>query len=287
MFNFNNQSKSYTPDTISRNIRQVREGVIEIRRYSDAQLRQFLWMWFLVITFFWMWNIIDPSQPLHHKMEWAWNSENKINEIVSLWKSTDNPLYTRDGQLLSEYKNELSLNTKQDILNSWCILSIPFCFFLLLIAPDWRPLRIDTNRRIAYFWQFGKFYITRYDERTNPLNAMKPYSYQSRLTNPEHAALILTLPHETDPNNIVRVDLGIFRPACDYQDQVLKDFLTDYMQSPNPDQEFAHYFKKEKRLWSDYINWFYHFSLFPTRGYNEKKTEAKIQQWLANNPEIY
>ncbi|OOF59463.1 hypothetical protein [Rodentibacter myodis] len=286
MFNFNHH-RSYTPDTISRNIKQVKSSVIEVYRYSDAKLRQFLWMWFLVITFFWIWNMIDPSQPLHHKMEWAWNSQNLQIELIELLRDPQKPEYTRGGTLLSEYTNNLSSNAKLDARKAWIILSVPFWFLLLIIFPNWRPLRIDTNRRIAYFWLFGKFYITRYDERANPLNALKPYSYQSRLTNPEHAALILTLPHETNPNNIVRVDLGIYRPACDYQDQVLKDFLADYMQSPNPDQEFAHYFKKEKRLWSDYINWFYHFSLFPTRGYNEKKTEAKIQQWLTNNPEIY
>ncbi|OOF66664.1 hypothetical protein, partial [Rodentibacter sp. Ppn85] len=258
-----------------------------IRRYSDAQLRQFLWMWFLVITFFWVWNAIDPEQPLHHKMEWAWNYEAKINHIVSLWTSSNNPLYTRDGQLLSEYKNELSSSIKQDIFNAWLLLSVPLWFLFLLIAPDWRPLRIDTKRRIAYFWQFGKFYITRYDERTNPLSAFKPDFHHSSLVKPEHAALILSIQHETDPDKTANVDLGIYRPACDFQDQVLREFLTDYMQSLNPDEEFAHYFKKEKRLWSDYINFFYHLSLFPTRGYNEKKTEAKIQQWLENNPEIY
>ncbi|OOF59469.1 hypothetical protein [Rodentibacter myodis] len=286
MFNFNHH-RSYTPDTISRNIKWVKNGVIEICRYSDAKLRQFLWMWFLVITFFWIWNVIDPNQPLHNKLEWAWNAKEKEIYIINFLIDSDNPQYMIDGQPINEYKSHLSENVKQYTKNAWVLLSVPLWILLLLISPNWRPLRIDTNRRIAYFWQFGKFYITRYDERTNPLNALKPYSYQSRLTNPEHAALILILPHETDPNNIVRVDLGIYRPACDYQDQVLKDFLADYMQSPNPDQEFAHYFKKEKRLWSDYINWFYHFSLFPTRGYNEKKTEAKIQQWLANNPEIY
>ncbi|MDC2826586.1 hypothetical protein PHA51_11220 [Rodentibacter pneumotropicus] len=287
MFRFNNQFRPYTPDTISRNIKRVREGVIEIRRYSDAKLRQFLWMWFLVITFFWIWNAIDPEQPLHHKMEWAWNSENNIKYFVELMRDPHRPDYTIDGEKIELYTQERILRAREGMIHAWVLLSVPLWFLLLLVTPDWRPLRIDTNRRIAYFWLFGKFYITRYDERTNPIQTFQPYSYQSRLTLPEHAALVLTIPHETDPDDKVRVDLGIYRPACDFQDQVLREFLTDYMQSPNPDEEFARYFKKEKRLWSDYINFFYHFSLFPTRGYNEKKTEAKIQQWLENNPEIY
>ena len=54
----------------------------------------------------------------------------------------------------------------------------------------------------------------------------------------------------------------------------------DYMCSDDGDKEYVHYFKKEKRIWLDYLGWFYRFSLFPARGYNEKKTEAKIQAWL-------
>ncbi len=166
------------------------------------------------------------------------------------------------------------------------LIFLPFFLILFIILPDWRPLRIDTNRRLVYFWLLGKFYITRYPDKGNPMACLKPYTHRSALTFPEHGALVLTIPHETDPKNKVRVDLGIFRPACDYQDQVLLEFLTDYLRSPNPDEEFSPYFKKEKTLWTDYLNWFYHLSIFPTRGYNEAKTEAKIQQWLQNNLEI-
>ncbi|OOF59464.1 hypothetical protein [Rodentibacter myodis] len=286
MFNFNHH-RSYTPDTISRNIKRVKNDVIEVCRYSDAKFKQFIWLW--IVAIFGVLGLEPEYRAnIHSEIEWAINPDKQLeiqyNELYLLYKK-DNELHK--FRSYEEYKKGmLEYHIESTYIGFFCIF-FPIFLLLLLISPNWRPLRIDTNRRIAYFWLFGKFYITRYDERANPLNALKPYSYQSRLTNPEHAALILTLPHETDPNNIVRVDLGIYRPACDYQDQVLKDFLADYMQSPNPDQEFAHYFKKEKRLWSDYINWFYHFSLFPTRGYNEKKTEAKIQQWLANNPEIY
>ncbi|OOF59467.1 hypothetical protein [Rodentibacter myodis] len=286
MFNFNHH-RSYTPDTISRNIKRVKNDVIEVCRYSDAKFKQFVWLWIIAIIGIASYNITSENN-IYKDIKWALAPDEQLqkqyNRLTKVYKS-----HNKIEQLeqYSEYRKDmLSRHTGSTYVGFFYIL-FPIFLLLLLISPNWRPLRIDTNRRIAYFWLFGKFYITRYDERTNPLNALKPYSYQSRLTNPEHAALVLTLPHETDPNNIVRVDLGIYRPACDYQDQVLKDFLTDYMQSPNPDQEFAHYFKKEKRLWSDYINWFYHFSLFPTRGYNEKKTEAKIQQWLTNNPEIY
>ncbi|OOF66714.1 hypothetical protein [Rodentibacter sp. Ppn85] len=285
MFNFDNRTTSYTPDTISRNIKRVREGVIEIRRYSEAKFKQFFWLWIIALFGVFGFNP-EYREIIRDEIEWAISPDIKLapqysdykNKMISINESY--PTY-------EEYKEEmLEIHGSRRYTGAFAMFFPVFLFFML-ISPNWRPLRIDTNRRIAYFWLFGKFYITRYDERTNPIKTFQPYSYQSRLTNPEHAALVLTIPHETDPDDKVRVDLGIFRPACDFQDQVLREFLTDYMQSLNPDEEFARYFKKEKRLWSDYINFFYHLSLFPTRGYNEKKTEAKIQQWLENNPEVY
>ena len=50
-----------------------------------------------------------------------------------------------------------------------------------------------------------------------------------------------------------------------------------------PMNKYGKFFKKEKRITSDYFNWFYQFSLFPQIGYNEKKVEARIQAWLDKN----
>lgn len=284
MFGIKSQFKSYTPDTIARNIKQVKNGVIEVCRYSDAKFKQFIWLWIIAIL-----GVLafqpEYRKSIYNDIEWAISPDMRLtpqyNELreLRIGLGSSYPTY-------KEYKNGMLERHGHRRYTGAFAMLFPLFLFFLLISPNWRPLRIDTNRRIVYFWLFGKFYITRYDERRDPLKKLKPYSYQSNLTQAEHAALVLTIPHETEPNNQVRVDLGIYRPACDFQDQVLMDFLTDYMQSPNPDEEFAHYFKKEKRLWTDYLNWFYHFSLFPTRGYNEKKTEAKIQAWLERNPEI-
>ncbi|WP_077544356.1 hypothetical protein [Rodentibacter genomosp. 2] len=275
MFNLNYQSRSYTPDTISRNIKQVRKGVIEIRRYSEAKFKQFFWLW--IIAIFGVLGFNPESRTnIYKDIEWAINPDLQLkiqyDELYMLYKR-DNELHKL--RTYNEYKEGMLKRHKKSTYAGFFSILFPIFLFLMLISPNWRPLRIDTKRRIAYFWQFGKFYITRYDERTDPIKTFQPYSYQSRLTNPEHAALVLTIPHETDPDDKVRVDLGIFRPACDFQDQVLREFLTDYMQSLNPDEEFARYFKKEKRLWSDYINFFYHLSLFPTRGYNEQKNRSE------------
>ncbi|MFZ7343936.1 hypothetical protein [Avibacterium volantium] len=43
------KTKIYTPDTIVRNIKQVKKGIIEIKRYSDARMRQFFFYGLLLL----------------------------------------------------------------------------------------------------------------------------------------------------------------------------------------------------------------------------------------------
>ncbi|OOF80419.1 hypothetical protein [Rodentibacter caecimuris] len=222
MFNLNKQTTSYTPDTISRNIKRVRKGVIEIRRYSEAKFKQFFLLW--IIALFGVLGFHPESRAKIYKdIEWAISPDiqlvpdyNELRERRVRMKSS----YPSYGQFKEEM---LEIHGSRRYTGAFAMFFPVFLFFML-ISPNWRPLRIDTKRRIAYFWQFGKFYITRYDERTNPIKTFQPYSYQSRLTNPEHAALVLTIPHETDPDDKVRVDLGIFRPACDLRSSIKRIF---------------------------------------------------------------
>jgi hypothetical protein len=101
---------------------------------------------------------------------------------------------------------------------------------------------------------------------------------------PKHfGSLVFNISHENPNKRSRRVPLGIYRPACEDQNHALLNFILDYLGSENPDEEYGKFFKKEKRITSDYFNWFYQFSLFPQIGYNEKKTEARIQAWLAKN----
>ena len=39
---------NYNPDVIARNVKQVGDGVVEVRRYNDGHIRADLsWVWFL------------------------------------------------------------------------------------------------------------------------------------------------------------------------------------------------------------------------------------------------
>ncbi len=280
----------YTPDIIARNIKQKGDSIIEVRRYNDANLRSIVWLWFFVVCFFWVWNAIDPKQGLHNEMEWAWNADKIENEMILEWQDYKNPNFTRDGEPIEEYKKKLSTRVSKGKKEAWLLLSVPLWLVVLASFPKWRPLRFDTKRRLVYTWSFGSFYITRYPKQALGSNQVVSNYLSTSMLQPwvrflEHGGLVFHIPHETQARKPAKIDVGIFRPACKYQNYVLGKFLNHYLSSSNPSVEYASYFHKEKFILSDVFNWFYQFSLFPAIGYNEKKTEAKIQQWLANNPE--
>ncbi|MBN6083180.1 hypothetical protein HYE62_02895, partial [Aggregatibacter actinomycetemcomitans] len=168
----------------------------------------------------------------------------------------------------------------------WFYILFPLFWFCLLISPNWRPLRIDSKRRLIYFWDWGKFYIAQYplEYKNNPDALcwfLEAEMFKSWMHREAMGSLILHIPHENpESQKKVAVPIGTYRPVCEYQNYLLRDFILDYLCSDDGDKEYACYFKKEKRIWLDYLGWFYRFSLFPQIGYNEKKTEAKIQAWL-------
>ena len=156
----------------------------------------------------------------------------------------------------------------------------------MVASPKWRPVRFDAKRRLVYFWSWGQLYIMHYPksvqrDREQLLSFLSPEFFTPWIRPKHFGSLVFNIPHE-NPNkkSARRVPLGIYRPACEYQNHALLNFILDYLGSENPDEEYGKFFKKEKRITSDYFNWFYQFSLFPQIGYNEKKIEARIQAWL-------
>lgn len=273
--------RPYSTKTISRNVKRIKPGVIEIHRYADKVIRQALWILFFTFALVWICLFFDSN--FHSDMQWVRNGDAKLAEHIQFWYH-DKPLSEAELQSLQDYKWER-------IWSGLLECSVPFWFVLLgLIIPRFRPLRIDTHRRVVYFRRFGHWYITRYYEKGDPLRNIQPYvwlggSLPSRTSYVEYKPLYVSLPSENSSKKPIHIDLGFFYPVCDMQYYDLCAFIADYMKSPNPDQEFAAYFQKGKRIWQDYLNVLSSLSLFPL-GYNEKKTEAKIEQWLANNPEI-
>ena len=185
-----------------------------------------------------------------------------------------------------EYKAEMIAMHGDSFYWGWFYILFPLFWFCLLISPNWRLLRIDSKRRLIYFWSWGKFYIAQYPIhlKDNPDGLcwfLEAEMFKSWMHREAMGSLILHIPYENpEIQKKVAVPIGTYRPVCEYQNYLLRDFLLDYMCSDDGDKEYARYFKKEKRIWLDYFGWFYRFSLFPARGYNEKKTEAKIQAWL-------
>jgi hypothetical protein len=274
---------NYNPDVIARNVKQLGNGVIEVRRYNDGHIRADLsWVWFLCSIGFMLYDYFT-TQSMINDMKWA------ISVDWGLEKSWDfiRSEYINDGY--ETFKTEMLEMHWTRIYWGWFYILFPLFWFFMVISPKWRPVRFDAKRHLVYFWSWGQLYIMHYPksvqrDREQFLSFLSP-EYFTPWIRPKHfGSLVFNIPHENpDKKSACRVPLGIYRPACEYQNHALLTFILDYLGSENPDEEYGKFFKKEKRITSDYFNWFYQFSLFPQISYNEKKTEARIQAWLDKN----
>ena len=274
---------NYNPDVIARNVKQLGNGVIEVRRYNDGHIRADLsWVWFLCSIGFMLYDYFT-TQSMINDMIWA------ISVDWGLEKSWDfiRSEYINDGY--ETFKTEMLEMHWTRIYWGWFYILFPLFWFFMVISPKWRPVRFDAKRHLVYFWSWGQLYIMHYPksvqrDREQLLSFLSP-EYFTPWIRPKHfGSLVFNIPHENpDKKSACRVPLGIYRPACEYQNHALLTFILDYLGSENPDEEYGKFFKKEKRITSDYFNWFYQFSLFPQISYNEKKTEARIQAWLDKN----
>ena len=280
---------SYNPDVIARNIKQLGNGVIEVRRYNDGHIRADLsWVWFLCTIGFMLYDYFT-TQSIFHDIQWAVDPMIRIEHVFYSYEDPQNSGYTYAGSSFNEFKKEmLELHNYRRYWGAFYIL-FPLFWFFMVVSPKWRPVRFDAKRRLVYFWSWGQLYIMHYPksvqrDREQLLSFLSPEFFTPWIRPKHFGSLVFNIPHE-NPNkkSARRVPLGIYRPACEYQNHALLNFILDYLGSENPDEEYGNFFKKEKRITSDYFNWFYQFSLFPQIGYNEKKTEARIQAWLDKN----
>ena len=274
---------------IARNIKQLGNGVIEVRRYNDGHIRADLsWVWFLCTIGFMLYDYFT-TQSIFHDIQWAVDPMIRIEHVFYSYEDPQNSGYTYAGSSFNEFKKEmLELHNYRRYWGAFYIL-FPLFWFFMVVSPKWRPVRFDAKRRLVYFWSWGQLYIMHYPKSVQrdrePLLSFLSPEFFTPWIRPKHfGSLVFNIPHE-NPNkkSARRVPLGIYRPACEYQNHALLNFILDYLGSENPDEEYGNFFKKEKRITSDYFNWFYQFSLFPQIGYNEKKTEARIQAWLDKN----
>ena len=281
------REKQYTPDMVARNVKQRGNGVIEIARYNEGHMKaNMAWPWFLIVAGMTLYDIYF-QQGMFNDIQWAISVDWALKDFWQFYTSglTDQGINIPDGAY-EEYKAEMIAMHGNSFYWGWFFILFPLFWFCLLISPNWRSLRIDSKRRLIYFWSWGKFYIAQYPIhlKDNPDGLcwfLEAEMFKSWMHREAMGSLILHIPHENpEIQKKVAVPIGTYRPVCEYQNYLLRDFLLDYMCSDDGDKEYARYFKKEKRIWLDYLGWFYRFSLFPARGYNEKKTEAKIQAWL-------
>lgn len=279
----------YTPDIIARNVKPLGNGVIEVRRYNDGHIRAALsWVWFLCTIGFMLYDYFT-TQTMFRDVQWALSIDWSLETVWERYSNTFSVLgETMPENAYEEFKESMIRMHGSSFYWGWFYILFPLFWFFMVISPKWRPVRFDAKRRLVYFWSWGQLYIMHYPksvqrDREQLLNFLSPDFFTPWICPKHFGSLVFNIPHESLNKCSRRVPLGIYRPACEYQNHALLNFILDYLGSENPDEEYGKFFKKEKRITSDYFNWFYQFSLFPQIGYNEKKVEARIQAWLAKN----
>ena len=283
------REKQYTPDMVARNVKQRGNGVIEIARYNEGHMKaNMAWPWFLIVAGMTLYDIYF-QQGMFNDIQWAISVDWALKDFWQFYTSglTDQGINITDGAY-EEYKAEMIAMHGDSFYWGWFYILFPLFWFFMVISPKWRPVRFDAKRRLVYFWSWGQLYIMHYPksvqrDREQLLSFLSPDFFTPWIRPKHFGSLVFNIPHENPNKRSRRVPLGIYRPACEYQNHALLTFILDYLGSENPDEEYGKFFKKEKRITSDYFNWFYQFSLFPQIGYNEKKVEARIQAWLDKN----
>ena len=143
---------NYTPDVIARNVKQLGDGVIEIRRYNDGHIRADLsWVWFLCTIGFMLYDYFT-TQSMFQEILWVIDPMISIKDTFHFYEDPNNLGYTMAGTNFSEFAEGMLRKHRASFYWGWFYILFPLFWFCLLISPNWRPLRIDSKRRLIYFW---------------------------------------------------------------------------------------------------------------------------------------
>lgn len=291
---------------IALNLNFVNDDVVEIARPASTTLRVINYAIIFIIMVF---AIVDFSTPLHNQDPMrdtfdAWFNPEKLEQrnyekyiSFPLYKKAELEQKIKEGSFtygiekeavekelaeikiptLEEYKNQYPDRNERDRFWGGIYYILPFVFiFLILFIPESRPVRVDRKNGIIYFKSWRKYFLYRI-----PQDYFDPSSSSAR-----YVALTDVLPLEfnlgkleggfialysADHKSIITREIWVGKNE-DEKDE-LEKFLINFINYKEGD-EFKEYAKKKplcKRILS--------FSFF-SLGYNEKKTEAFIQDYF-------
>ena len=196
------REKQYTPDMVARNVKQRGNGVIEIARYNEGHMKaNIAWPWFLIVAGMTLYDIYF-QQGMFNDIQWAISVDWALKDFWQFYTSglTDQGINIPDGAY-EEYKAEMIAMHGNSFYWGWFFILFPLFWFCLLISPNWRSLRIDSKRRLIYFWSWGKFYIAQYPIhlKDNPDGLcwfLEAEMFKSWMHRETMGSLILHIPYE-------------------------------------------------------------------------------------------
>ncbi|EIJ30274.1 hypothetical protein HMPREF1119_2074, partial [Haemophilus parainfluenzae HK2019] len=144
---------NYNPDVIARNVKQLGNGVIEVRRYNDGHIRADLsWVWFLCSIGFMLYDYFT-TQTLFRDVQWAISVDWALEDN---WKWRIESFTELGKEIPENYYNEFKIGMIKKhwsrIYWGWFYILLPLFWFFMVASPKWRPVRFDAKRRLVYFW---------------------------------------------------------------------------------------------------------------------------------------
>ena len=121
---------SYNPDVIARNVKQLGNGVIEVRRYNDGHIRADLsWVWFLCSIGFMLYDYFT-TQSMFQEILWVIDPMISIKDTFHFYEDPNNLGYTMAGTNFSEFAEGMLRKHKASFYWGWFYILFPL-FWLL------------------------------------------------------------------------------------------------------------------------------------------------------------
>ena len=141
---------SYNSDVIARNVKQLGDGVIEIRRYNDGHIRADLsWVWFLCSIGFMLYDYFT-TQTMFRDVQWAISVDWGLEDTWDFYAQMVPNKSSIPGEY-EKFKAEMIEMHGSSFYWGWFYILFPLFWFFMVASPKWRPVRFDAKRRLFYF----------------------------------------------------------------------------------------------------------------------------------------
>ncbi|MCE8439350.1 hypothetical protein [Rhodovulum sulfidophilum] len=222
-------------------LRMVDEDTLEVQRFDNGWLRLGAWFCFFLLMYFVVLSWWEQSILWDNIQIWL-NPEAYFRKQYDFWVQQDGG--TRfTGTFSTWYQDMMEMHSDRGIGGA-IFLALPTFFFIAAcIWPRYRPIRFNRKLGIAYTWSWRRFFLSRSDPSLGLGRGVGDFDLMLRrftivragVGSPEShsiGALVLRLRHHRWTRYKESWTLGVFPPACFYQNSQISIAISDFLTNP-------------------------------------------------------